>query len=140
MLAAAIHLELLGHRATEPVLGEHALDRPLDDAVGMGPQHGLGVHFLEPADVPGVPAVLLVLQLPAGELDLLRVDDHHVIADIQMRAEARLVLAAEDRGHARGEATEHLSLRIDQIPLPLDIALLGHRRRHDFPFDRPKYA
>ncbi len=35
MLGASVHLELLTHRATKRVLGEHALDGVLENALGM---------------------------------------------------------------------------------------------------------
>src|SRR5205814_6618063 len=87
-----VDLELLRHGASEAVLREHSLDRPLDHALGMGPEHRLGAHLFEAADVAGVPAILLVLELPSRELDLFSVDHDHVIADVKVRTEARLVL------------------------------------------------
>ena len=134
MAGAPVDLELLGHRASEAVLREHSLDRPLDHALGMRPQHRFGAHLFEAADVAGVPAILLVLELPSRELDLLSVDHDHVITDVEVRAETGLVLAAEDRRHASGQAPQHLPLRIHDVPLPLDVAFLGHRRRHGLPF------
>src|SRR5947208_6966701 len=104
MLGTAIDLQLLGHGAAEPVLGKHALHRPLDHALGMLVEHLLGGNFLETADVAGVPAVELVLELAPGEMDLRGVEHDDVIADVQMRDEACLVFASEDRRHLRGQA------------------------------------
>jgi hypothetical protein len=106
----------------------------------MGSQHRFRAHFLEAADVARVPAVLLVFQLSSGELHLGGVDDDDVIPNVQVRAEAGFVLTAEDGRDARGQASQHLSLGVHDVPLPLDVALPGHRRRHAFPFDRAKYA
>ena len=93
---AAVDLQLLGHRFPEPVLGQHALHRPLDDALGMRPDHRLGVDLAQPADVAGVPAVLLVSHLAPGQVHLRGVDDDHVIADVEVRNERLLVLPAKD--------------------------------------------
>src|SRR5439155_13010027 len=47
---------------------------------------------------------------------------------------------AEDGRDAAGQAPQHLALRVDDEPLPLDLALLGHRRRHQRPLDGSKWA
>src|SRR5687767_13804186 len=98
MRGPAIDLELLGHGPTETVLGEHALDGPLDDALRIGLQHLLGADLAEPADVTSVPAVLLGLEIAPREMDLLGIEDHDVVADVAVRRKDGLVLTAQDRG------------------------------------------
>ena len=133
MGGAAVDLELLGHRPAEPALRQHPLHRPLDDALRMGLQHGLRSHFTEAPDVPRVPAIHLVAKLPSREMDLLGVHDHDVVAHVEVRREGRLVFPTEDRRDTTGEATEDLTVGIEDEPLPLDLILLRHRRRHRVP-------
>jgi hypothetical protein len=91
-------------------------------------EHLLGGDVLETADVAGVPAVPLVLELAAGEVDLRRVQHDHVVTHVEVRSEGRLVLASEDRRHLGSQASQHQSLGVDDVPLALDLA-------HRGPFD-----
>src|SRR3546814_12592406 len=58
-------------------------------------QHLCGRSFLDAAGVAGGLVIPLVLRLAAGELHLLDIDDDNVIAAIDVRGEAGLVLAAQ---------------------------------------------
>jgi hypothetical protein len=131
MLRPFVDLQLLGHRAAQAALGEHALHRPLDHALGMGLDHPLRAHLAQASDVAAVPAVDLVGQLAPGQVDLLRVDDHHVVAHVEVRGELGLVLAPEDRRHLGGQTAQHPVTGVDQEPLALDFLFLRHQRRHD---------
>jgi hypothetical protein len=73
-------------------------------------------HFLQAAGIAGVLVIDLVLQLAAGEAHLVRVDDDDMVAAIDVRGEARLVLAAQDVGDDRRDAADHQVLGIDQMP------------------------
>src|SRR3989449_10475850 len=97
LFRSPVDLELLGHRPAEPVLRQHPLDRPLDDALGMSLQHGLRAYLTQASDVPRVPAVDLVAELPSREMDSFGVHDDDVIAHVEVRHEVRLVLSAEDQ-------------------------------------------
>ena len=55
----------------------------------------------EPAGIPRVPAVPLVVPLFAGQHDLLCVDHNDVITAIEERSKNGLVLASEDGGDPR---------------------------------------
>src|SRR5690606_28409914 len=74
--------------------------------------------------------VHLVLQLGAGDRDLLRVDHDDVIAGIHVRGVDGLVLAAEAAGELGGESSEGLALGIDEVPVPLDGLVLGAESLH----------
>src|SRR2546427_249220 len=78
------------------------------------------------ARVARVPRVHLGLELAARDLDFGRIDDHDVVAGVEVRRERGLVLAAQDCRHARGKAAEHLVRRIHDKPLTLQIR--GFRR------------
>src|SRR5262249_36130613 len=71
MRRAPVDLQFLAHRPAQTILGEHPLHRPLDHALGVRLDHLLGVDLAEGTDVTGVPAVELVAELPAREVNLL---------------------------------------------------------------------
>src|SRR5581483_4734235 len=61
-------------------------------------------------------------------LHLLGVDDHDVVAAIDVRREARLVLALEAQRHERREAAQHDAVGIDEDPLLVLRCRLGRQR------------
>jgi len=54
----------------------------------------------------------------------VRIDDDDMVAVVDVRRVGRFVLAAEPAGHLGGEATKHLVLCVDEVPV-----LLYRRRR-----------
>ena len=70
----------------------------------------------EPADVPGVVPVHLVLALAARDLDLLRVDDDDEVAGVGVGRPGGLVFPLEDPRDARGHAAENLLGGVDEVP------------------------
>ena len=79
---------------------------------------------MQAAREAGVAVGLLLLELGAGEGDLLGVDDDDEVATVDVRGEGRLVLAAQqDRGLAR-EAAQHDVRRVDDVPGASDLARL----------------
>jgi hypothetical protein len=86
---------------------------------------------LEVADVPGEAVVHLVLQLVAGDVDLLGVDHDDVVAGVHVRGVDRLVLAAQARGDLRAQAAQGLAAGVDEVPVALDGLILGAEGLHD---------
>src|SRR6267378_209902 len=76
--------------------------------------------------IPGVARVLLAGELGAADLDLGRVDDHHVVACVEVRRERGLVLAPQDLRHRARKAAEDLVRGIDHKPITLQVR--GFRR------------
>jgi hypothetical protein len=99
----------------------------------MGLQHALGTDLAKAAQIARVPAIDLVGELPACQVDLLRIDHDHVVTHVEVRRIDHLVLAPEHRGHLGGQPPQHLIFRVDQIPLPLDVRFARHYRRHGSP-------
>ncbi len=90
-------------------VGEHLLER-------------LGLHV---ADRAGVPVVDLVLQLAAGDADLLGVDHDDEVAGIDVRGVDGLVLAAQPMGQGRGQAAQRLAFGVHEVPVTPDGIRLG---------------
>src|SRR5690606_36116166 len=129
-LGTLVDLELAVHRAAQRVLGEHALDGDLDDALGVALQRLLQGFGLEVADVAGEPVVHLVLQLVAGDLDLLGVDHDDVVAGVDVRGVDGLVLAPEATRELAAEAAQGLAGGVDHVPVALDGLVLGGEGLH----------
>ena len=75
------------------------------------------VPAAQAARVARVPVVHLVVELLAGDRDLLGVDDDDEVAGVDVRRVLRLVLAAQRVGDARRETPEGLALGVDEVPL-----------------------
>src|SRR5262245_10012558 len=122
MVRPCVDLELEQLRAAEAVPREHALDRlaehfgrPALELVAQRPA-------AEPARIAGVPVVHLVVELLAGDRDLLRVHDDDEIAGVDVGRVLRLALAAQRVGDVRREPAQGLPLGIDDVPVALDLA------------------
>src|SRR5579859_5312083 len=130
MLGAGVDLELRDLLPREPVLREHPLDGDAEH-LGRAPVELLAERAaLEPARIPGVPVVPLLVELVARDLDLLRVHDDDEVTGVDMRRELRLALAAERVGDLRRQTAQGLPLGVDEIPLTRDLSWLGAVRLH----------
>src|SRR5438309_3790648 len=122
--------------AAEWATRNHALNGLFEHAFGKAAlEHLARGDLLDAAGVAGVFVINLLLELAAGEADLLGVDDHHMVAAVDVRREARLVLAAQDIGDDRREPANDQPVGIDQMPFLLDLGRLRrpgrlHQRLH----------
>ena len=132
MVGAGIDLELLAHGPTEGVLGEHALDGVLHNALRMLLHRLFETLALQTARVTAVAEVLFLESLVARDANLIGIDDDDEIARIDMRGVGRLVLALQDVRGGDGNATENLVGCIDEDPLALDLAGLCVIRLQSF--------
>ena len=128
--AAAVDLELAIHLAAQRILRQHALDRNFDHALRVGSQQILQAHGLQVANVAGEAMILLVIQLGPGDMHLLRVDHHDIIAGVAMRGVFRLVLAAQTPGNFGRQATERLVRGVNHEPVALDSVCIGAEGFH----------
>src|SRR5437879_5179292 len=126
VVGTGIDAKALQHVGAERVPLQHAAD-------GVGHREGrieilraLKRALAQTARVAGVPRVFLAGELGAADLDLGGVDDDDVVAGVQVRGERRLVLAAQDLGHAARKAAEDLVRGIDHKPIALQVR--GFRR------------
>jgi hypothetical protein len=75
--------------------------------------------------------------LLAGDPDLLRVDDDHEVAGVDVRGVGGLALAAQRVGDARRQPPEGLPLGVHDVPVALDLARLCGIGRHRVEKERP---
>ena len=130
VLRAGVDLELGQLLSRQLVLGEHALDGLLDRTLGaLGEQLGVGGRG-EAAGVVRVAVRDLLLQLVAGEGDLVRIDDDHEIAGVHVGSEGRLVLPAQQCCGLAGKTTQDDVGGVDDVPLTLDVTGLRSVRTH----------
>src|SRR4030081_2422659 len=100
MLGTGVDAESGEHIRTEVFVLQHALHRVGQREGRVDLLRALERAAAKAARVAAVPGVFLAAELGAGDLDLRRVDDHHVIAAVHVRREGRLVLAPKHLGHA----------------------------------------
>ena len=67
--------------------------------------------------IPGMPVVALLVELVAGDVDLLRVDDDHEVAGVHVRGVLGLPLAAQLVRDAGGEPAERLPVGVHHVPV-----------------------
>src|ERR1700712_3904774 len=125
-----VHLELLALRATEAVLGQHALDGLLDQPVGVLVDHLTDRPLAEAARVATVVVDELALALVARHRDLLGIDDDHEVTGVDVRRELRLVLATQQGGGVGGQPAEDDVGGVDDMPSAGDLAGLRTERTH----------
>src|SRR4051794_35674563 len=120
MLGAVVEMKRAHLVAAERPARNHAFDRFLKHALGEAAlEHLARGDLFNAAGETGVLVIDFVIELAAGEADLAGVDDDHMVAAVDMRGEARLVLAAEDIGDDRRKAADDQPFGVDQMPFLL---------------------
>ena len=125
MFGAAVDLQLLEHLATQTVTGKHAPDGATEGLFGLvGQKLPIGTGA-ETTRIAGVVVDVLVGLLGTCQNHLAGVHDDDVVACVDMGGKGGLVLAAENRSHLGGEATEYQAVSVDDVPRTLNLACLG---------------
>ena len=106
MVRSGVDLQLLAHRPSEAVLGQHALDSALDDGLWPTLDEVLEGLFLDSTRKTRVAVVDLLGALARRHRHLLGVDDDDEVTTVDVRSKRRLVLAADDLGDLGGESTQ----------------------------------
>lgn len=130
MLGTLVNLQLAVDRASKTIVGDHSLDRTLDEEFGATLAtlaEGLG---LMTSDESGEAHVALLCLLLAADLDFSRVDHHDKIAGVHMGRPDRLMLAAEQIGGLYGNMAEILVLGIDHPPLAFNLGGFSGKSLH----------
>src|SRR3954451_21179164 len=136
VLSAGVDLQLLDDLPRQLVVREHALDGHLDRLLGARAQQLLVADLLEAARVARVAVRDLGLPLVAGQRHLAGVDDHHVVAGVDVRGERRLVLATQEGRGVSSQAAQDDVRSVDNVPLTLDLTRLRAVRTHRITLSR----
>ncbi len=121
--------KLAEHFHTELILGQHAADGFFKNQFGLSFE-AIGCGYRPQAGVTGVPGVFFLLPLSATKSNLFDIGDDHVVARVDVGRVGRAVLAHEDDGDLRRQTADDAIRRIDQMPLLLHFARLGHVSFH----------
>ena len=114
---SGIYTKLLSAASPQLVLGKHSENRFAHNLFGTALQHCPDGNFFQPARVTAVVTVNLLVNLIAREPHAFRVDHHHMIAAIEMRSVARLVLTDQQPGNTSSQAPQDLPLGIHDEPI-----------------------
>jgi len=134
-LLVQIDAQLLGAASAELIFRQHAQNSFANHPIGAVGAHSLGRNFFQAAGIPAVAPVDFVLKFIAGEANLVGVDDHDVIAAIEIRRKAGLVLADQNARDLGGDPAEHLPSGVHDHPIAplhegLCLAALGYIGTH----------
>ena len=121
MLGTGIDIEVVENRVAELGLGKHALDGVLKNRDGLLVQLLLDGAYTLSARITRVVDIVLLIHLVACELDLLSIDNDHVVTTVAVGGETRLALATKDHGNLRGKTAENLAFSVDNIPFLVGI-------------------
>src|SRR3984893_1936073 len=104
MLGPRIDAQIAELDTAERAARDHALDRLLDDALGVPPLEDFPRRaLLDVADEAGVLVIDLLLALAARQHRMRRIDDDDIVAAIDMGRVCGQVLAAQPHGNEAGE-------------------------------------
>ena len=132
VIRTGVHFQFAVHRLPQFRFGQHAVHRVLDELCRLALAHEPRALFAQASFVAAVLPVDLLIFLPTGELHLRRVDDNYVIARIDERRVAGLVLALEKAGGNRRDAAEHPPVGVNDVPAAgcRSLVRTGDERRH----------
>jgi hypothetical protein len=98
---------------------QHAEHRLAQDFRRIALEHVHGPPLLQPARIARVPPVQLVLPLVARKFHLRRIHHDYRIAHVLVGEKGWLVLAAQYRRNLTRQATDGLTVGVDQMPTAL---------------------
>src|ERR1035441_7210447 len=105
---SGINTQLLCTTRAELVFRQHPKHRFAHDLCWTALQQRPNRHFLQSARPTTVVTINFLIDLISRELDALRVDHHNVIATVEKRRIARLVLPDQESRDARRQTTQNL--------------------------------
>ena len=130
VLAAGVDLQTLQLRGAQLVLAQHALHGQFEGELGpLGHQVAV-LGLMETAGIAGVGAVVLLIQLLAGEKGLVGIDDDDELTAVHMGGVSGLQFAAEQIGGDDGSPAKGLVCGVKHIPFTLHIGLVCHESGH----------
>ena len=127
---AGIDVQALQGVLGNGVAGHHAADGHAHGQLGLVLHQDAVLGLLQTADPTGVGAIVLLLQLVAGQNRLAGVDDDDVIAAVGVGGIGDFALAAQQVGHDDGGLAQRLAGGVNDVPLALDVGLVCHKSGH----------
>ena len=112
------------------VLLEHPADRQTHGQLGLALHEGLVLGLLQAAGVTGVGAVVLLLQLLAGEDGVLGVDDDDIVTAVNMGGVVGFQLAAQQVGSQCSGLAHGLAGCVKDVPFAFNGLLGEHGSGH----------
>lgn len=125
MLVTGVHVQVGKQPPAEPVLGQHASDGMLDDALGKLVEHLTGRRKALSTGVARVANVYFVGHFRAGQAHLPGVDDDHVIPAVNVGRKVGFVFAANQACDLAGQPTQHFTLSVNHNPFFLRRFFVG---------------
>jgi len=113
--------EFLCHMIPQGGLGQHALNRFCQQDRRVFSEDVLCRRGLEPTGETGVVAIQFRGHLVTGQMDLLGIYDHDMVAHIDMGSKGWPVFAAQHSGDAGCQSAQRFPLGIHEIPLFLHV-------------------
>src|SRR6185295_5628771 len=113
MLPPKINFHSLYHTLTELVLREHTEYRLPQNPVRIGRKYFLGGNFPQPSRIQRVMAVHLAVQLQAGQLHLIGVQDDNVVSAYKEGSILGTVLSQKYGSRSCCNASKYLIGRVD---------------------------
>src|SRR5215831_1188395 len=130
MIGADIHTELSREMVAQRRLGKHSFNCPDQELSRVFPVDVGGCSRFEPSRIPAVVTIELGLHFVTSQVDLLCVDDHDMVSEIDVRSKRRSMLPAQKTGDSRGQAAQGFAFRVDEIPFLLHIGGFFQKRCH----------
>ena len=124
MLGAGEDAQTLELPLRDGVLLQHAADSQTHRELGLLLHQDLVLGLFQTAGITGVSAVVLLLQLLAGEDGVLGVDDDDVIAAVDVGSVVGFELAAQKVGGEGGRLAHGLAGCVKDVPFAVN-GLLG---------------
>ena len=124
VFCALAQMQAIQALAAKRILRQHTLDSQFHSVVRTVFHHDASFGFLQTADPAGVTAIVLLIQLLAGEYCFACVDDDDIVAAVNVGSECDLVLAAKQVGSNNSSTAQGLISCIDDVPLALKGLLL----------------
>src|SRR5262245_32725919 len=127
MIRPGVYFQLLAHLLSHLGLWKHSANRQFEDSLRMPREQLLGYDFLESARPAGVMTVDLLLEFVSGEPDLLRVDDYHVVTDVDERSISWLILSHQQSRRGSRKPPDGLAVGVNDEPLARLLQILPAR-------------
>lgn len=127
MIGASVHEKLFDHCIAQFGFWKHATNANLNDGFGFATNQMASSFQPTATGVTSVALEFFLVHFITSEADLFSIDNHDIVAAINMRGEGRLVLAPQYRCNAGKQAACCLVGCIYNVPVPLNLFFL---RRH----------